>query len=235
MSDLDLIEIDAEALYRFSEAGRIVGVNEPEGEQGPRVFLGRTREGNIWRFRDDLPDELVAELAGILEKEPVAQDLEPPPACLDALIEVLGRHEPVHHVWNGPAWYFPEELPPAPATPEIVLVTAANRELVETPYPDLGQDIEFRSPCMVILDDGGRPISMCFNARLTDRAAEAGVDTDEAYRGRGYAVAVTAAWAKAIRASGRIPLYSTSWDNAASRRVAAKLGLILYGADCSIA
>jgi hypothetical protein len=234
VSDLEFIRIDAEALYRFNETGRIVGINEPDGDRGPRVFLGRTREGNIWRFRDDLSDELVAELEAILEKEPVVDDLEPPPLCQEALIGVLNRHEPVSHVWNGPAWYFPEDLPPPPPTPEIVLVTAANRELVETPYPDLGQDIEFRSPCMVILDDARRPISMCFNARLTDRAAEAGVDTDEAYRGRGYAVAVTIAWAKAIRASGRIPLYSTSWDNAASRRVAAKLGLILYGTDCSI-
>jgi hypothetical protein len=36
-----------------------------------------------------------------------------------------------------------------------------------------------------------------------------------------------------VRRENRIPLYSTSWDNAASRGVARRLGLVLYGADLS--
>ena len=50
-----------------------------------------------------------------------------------------------------------------------------------------------------------------------------------------HAAAVVAAWAAAVRASGRLPLYSTSWDNVASQGVARKLGLVLYGADLSFA
>ncbi|HZS91689.1 MAG TPA: GNAT family N-acetyltransferase, partial [Chloroflexota bacterium] len=46
--------------------------------------------------------------------------------------------------------------------------------------------------------------------------------------------AVVAGWARAIRASGRIPLYSTSWDNHASQAVARKLGLVQYGTDLSL-
>jgi len=57
------------------------------------------------------------------------------------------------------------------------------------------------------------------------------VVTVEAFRGRGFASAVVAAWANAVRESDRVPLYSTSWENAASRAVATKLGLTLYGAD----
>jgi hypothetical protein len=41
-------------------------------------------------------------------------------------------------------------------------------------------------------------------------------------------------WARAVRALGAEPLYSTSWQNAASRAVARKLGLVLYGTDLSI-
>jgi predicted GNAT family acetyltransferase len=84
----------------------------------------------------------------------------------------------------------------------------------------------------VVADDAA--VSLCFSARLTERAAEAGVETLEGYRGRGYAPAVVLAWAQAIRASGRVPLYSTSWDNRASQAVARKLGLVQYGVDLSL-
>jgi RimJ/RimL family protein N-acetyltransferase len=96
------------------------------------------------------------------------------------------------------------------------------------------QEFEARGPLMVAIVDGVA-VSACFCARLTARAAEAGVETVEAYRGRGYAPAVVAAWAHAVRAIGRIPLYSTSWDNLASQAVARKLGLIQYGTDLSLA
>ena len=42
------------------------------------------------------------------------------------------------------------------------------------------------------------------------------------------------AWATAVRASGRIPLYSTEWSNAASLSVARKLGLSRYAEWWSI-
>jgi len=99
---------------------------------------------------------------------------------------------------------------------------------------DLATDLEHRQPCHAVVRDGAA-VSLCFSSRTTGDAAEAGLNTVEAFRRRGYATAVTAAWALAVRRSGRIPLYSTSWDNLASRAVARRLGLILYGADCSIA
>ena len=100
-------------------------------------------------------------------------------------------------------------------------------------FPTLAADLPDRQPCLAIVREG-RLASICFSARNTPDAAEAGLETMEAFRGHGYATAVTAAWAQAVRAEGRIPLYSTDWDNRASRAVARKLGLVLYGADLTI-
>ena len=49
--------------------------------------------------------------------------------------------------------------------------------------------------------------------------------------GEGYASIATAAWLDAIRRSGLVPLYSTSWPNTASRALARRLGLTQFGAD----
>ncbi len=80
----------------------------------------------------------------------------------------------------------------------------------------------------------GHAVSACFRARRSRVAAEAGLETAGAFRGRGLGSRVTAAWALAIRESGRTPLYSTSWDNDASRAVAGKLGLRTYASSWSI-
>src|SRR6185436_13781001 len=80
----------------------------------------------------------------------------------------------------------------------------------------------------------GQAVSVCFCARRSDVAAEAGLETAAAFRGRGLAARVTAAWALAIRASGRLPIYSTSWSNHASLAVARKLGLAACASDWSL-
>ena len=81
---------------------------------------------------------------------------------------------------------------------------------------------------MLAIVESGAPASICFCARRSEVAAEAGLETALAYRGRGYAASVTVAWALAIRRSGLIPLYSTSWSNRASLEVARKLSLVPY-------
>jgi RimJ/RimL family protein N-acetyltransferase len=84
----------------------------------------------------------------------------------------------------------------------------------------------------VIVD--GRAVSLCFCSRTPGLATEAGLETVAGYRGQGYAGAAVARWAAAVYQRGCQPLYSTSWDNHASQRVAEKLGLIFYGEDWSL-
>ena len=65
----------------------------------------------------------------------------------------------------------------------------------------------------------------------TDEAAEAGVETLEAFRHQGLALAAVACWARAVQQTGRLALYSTSWDNEASLAVARRLSARIYGED----
>jgi predicted GNAT family acetyltransferase len=115
---------------------------------------------------------------------------------------------------------------------DAVQLTEANVSLAGDTYPWLVTELREWWPCFAVVRDGAA-VSVCFSARIGSLAAEAGVDTRPDHRGRGFAANVTAAWAAAIQVSGRIPLYSTSWDNLASQGVAHRLQLTLFGADAS--
>ena len=229
---LDLLALQAEVLYTHDAAGRLLRVNEQDGDPAPRFFLGRTLKGNLWRCRHDLPPDLARDLERLAAEEPVAADLRDEPRNYDRIRALLGSHAPIAGTWHGPAYH----LPDAPLAPPagVVRVTAANGELLRPTFTGLIAQLGWLQPCLAVVE-GGAAVSVCFSSRNHPRAAEAGVNTIEAARGRGHAARVVTGWAAAVRAERRIPLYSTSWDNVASQGVARRLGLILYGADLSLA
>lgn len=93
--------------------------------------------------------------------------------------------------------------------------------------------IPHRQPFVAVIEDG-RAVAVCASVRITRAAHEAGVETVPRYRGRGHAVDAVAGWAEAVAKLGAVALYSTSWDNVASRRLAARLGLQVIGVDFHI-
>jgi RimJ/RimL family protein N-acetyltransferase len=131
---------------------------------------------------------------------------------------------------DGPAFVFPDSL-----AQSADLVVVQDETLLAHNFGGwaLGEIAAGRSPVLAIVEDG-RPVSIGFCARSSSVAAEAGVETAPAYRGRGFGPRVVTAWALAVRASGRIPLYSTSWTNDASLSIARKLGLTTYASDWSV-
>ncbi len=230
MTDLELLNRQVDTLFRHDGAGRLRCVNEPAEPEAPRFFLGRTAVGNVWRFRHDLPDEVIGALEALARLEPVPHVLEPDVTYFATLRDVLENHQPVRQIWSGPAYRFPETLRAAPGT---VRITDANAGALESGFPDLQANLSACEPCVAVLQDG-QAVSVCCSARTSAGAAEAGLETLAAFRGRGYAAAVVSGWAAAVREGGKTPLYSTGWDNAASRGVARRLGLVLYGTDLSI-
>lgn len=230
ISPADLIKLQAAILFRYDPAGRMLCTNEADATPAPRLFLGRTTAGNVWRFRYDLPDSLIRDLERLLRAEPVATDLTLPPETLPDVADALNAHAPIQQISMGPAWRFPGTLAPPQ---EVTLVSGSNVGALRNHFPWAVTEWKDVQPCLAAIVDGDA-VSLCFSSRTSINAAEAGVETAPAFWGRGYATAVVAAWGRAIRASNRIPLYSTSWENLASRNVARKLGLVLYGADLSI-
>jgi hypothetical protein len=230
-SDDELIELHARTCHTHDDAGRLIATNEPHGQRSPRVFLVWTRRRAIWRVRHDLPAALVSTVADLVAADPPGGDLERPPTCVPAIRAALAEHAPVDDVDDGgPTYCFPAAIADPP---EAVRVTGDNAHVLQRWLPAWLPDVAHQLPVLTVVVDGAA-VAICACARRPAEATEAGVETHPTFRGRGHAAIATAAWACAMRARGVIPLYSTSWRNTASRRVAAKLGLIQYGASLAI-
>lgn len=224
---LSLIQTQLATLFQLDQRGRLLAVNEPGYPRAPRFFMGRTSAGNHWAFRHDTSDELVAAIEPLCAAEPIAHDRELPPRYAPAIRSLLGVGT---REWRGPAFLFPEPLPEhAGAT----LLDPDTLGCLSPHFQPLRASFSARAPVAAVIADGVA-IAVCCTSRRGALAAEAGVETIAAMRGRGHALAVVSAWARAVRALGHTPLYSTSWENHASRAVARRLGLIEYGEDWSI-
>lgn len=192
----------------------------------PLFTLSRGTAGVVWSVRKDVPEEIADELDRLAGEERPGLDFEEPPLHVDAYKSLLGGR-----VSSGPAFGFPDKID-APAG-----ITVVDRlELLERHFRGWTADeIPSCSPIKAVMDSG-YPVSVCFCASGSSMpAVEAGVETAAGFRRRGFAAGVTAAWARAVRTSGRIPIYSTDWTNTASCGVARKLGLIQYASDWSLA
>lgn len=219
------MRLHLQTLYTSDDLGRLVSVSDSSATLAPRFFLGRTAEGPVVAIGRDVPDSMVDELVALGSDVPLGMDAGAPSNLfLQSVSNLLSAHQPVSKTWAGPNYRCPPGLPGADATP----ITPANAAVL-SPHlePWLGDVAEGVPMAAFLLD--GHAVSVCCSVRISDAADEAGVETHPDFRGRGHAAAAVSAWSQAVRNAGREPLYSTSWDNGASQRVATKLGLVQYG------
>lgn len=232
LNDQDLLRIELDTGFTYDERGRMLLSNEPsEADRKPaqRVVLGRTGAGHVVRARADVPDDLARQIEEIVAREPTDFDLTEPPEGKAAIEAALAQHAPIGDGGGGPTYRFPDTIP---SLGEAVRVTDDTRDLVRETFPWLYEEYAEWWPAFTIVQDGAG-VSVCFSARIGPLAMAAGTYTLSEYRGRGYAASATAAWGAAVRATGRIPFYGTSWDNLSSQGVARRAGLIMYGATTS--
>ena len=226
-ADRELMRLHVATLFTSDDRNRLVLLNVPEGGPAPRFFLGRTRESREWWVRADVGDEVAEELGALcMTGAPAVDDLQPL-ATTAEFEAILGRSAPVWKIWSGPVFYAGEHVRPLPGA---VAVTPDNVEILRAHLPDWIDSAPNEFPMMVAVLDGDA-VAVCSTVRRAPGAVQAGVETAPDFRGRGYATIAVAAWADAVLRSGLVPLYSTSWQNVASRALARRLGLTLFGAD----
>lgn len=270
----DFLDLHIAALFTQDEHENLVATNDPEPDQvaAPRLYLGRSPERSVLRFRSGMDESARAALRDLVAPDLTVNDPNREPVNLAAIEALLAAEQPIRNIYFGPAFSFPQsatvadqgwgESPiPSPLTgegegdpaagsellstnawvpesgnqipSEIIEVSLSTTHLLSAEFAWLADELAVRNPVMAMVVNG-MAVSVCFSARSTASASEAGVETLPEHRGRRYAGAVAAAWAAEVRRQGRIPLYSTSWTNQASRRVAARLGLIQYATDFHI-
>jgi hypothetical protein len=213
--------------YVMTDEGRIASTREPTPERGPLFTIVRGPRSCAWAVHKDVPDDLARELDRTASNEPSHSVLEAALMFERRYRQLLaasaaGADEVIET--GGPAFIFPDRLTGAAGVEEVHDEEALTRHFRGWAP---GEIDEGRAPVLAVFAEGD-PVSICFCARRSAEAAEAGVETAQAFRGRRFAARVTAAWARSVRSSGLVPLYSTHWTNHASRSVAMQLGLITY-------
>jgi hypothetical protein len=224
------IETQLDVLFARDAQGRLVATRDPTARPAPRFHLGRSAEGNAWATHRDLDAATRDVLESLFAAEPplLAPSAAARPACYARVLEIVGAFTAEY---RGPVYVLPRDLP----------LDARAREIAEdevaacaAAFPWLADEFPAIAPVAVAFE-GGEPASICHAPRgCTAAAAEAGVETLPAFRGRGLATAAVACWAHAVQRSGRVAFYGASWENAASRAVARRLAARLVGEDWNL-
>lgn len=218
-------ELHLQTLFLLDPNGRIIGTREPEPTAGPKFILVRGRSSCAWAVRADISKTVADEFDRLAQEESTVTDFRRGPVNATRYLSLVDGE-----ILSGPAFEFPEMVARSEGT-----VLVEDVRMLERHFSGWhASEIEACSPIIGLVEDD-EVLSVCFSARRSEIAAEAGVETAVEFRGRGFAGRVVSSWALKVRQSGRVPLYSTSWDNAASLAVAQKLGLVPYASSWSVA
>ena len=170
----------------------------------PLFYVARHPDGAYSRYHHaDLPEALVRDLAHLPDAVTFNEH-----AAIKARLVAYQSVEKIH---IGRSYVFPIEhgLTPAQDFPDVTRLPSSVYGVLVA----------------------GAAVATCSSTRANDEAAEAWVYTEAAYRRRGYARQVVAAWGAAQVTAGITAFYSHVIDNHASAAIAQSLGLQEYMAD----
>ena len=227
----ELLQAHVETLYVLDDSGDMRTTNEPHPpgrRRAPTFHLGWTDRDYVFYFRHGVPTEKRRQVEELVASQWPFQSSEEPPEK-NRYVEILGEYCKGRG-GAGPAFIVPEgELPAGDAT----LVSQDNAYILQSGFAGWREEVDDVQPFYAVVVDN-RAVSACGTVRRSALGIEAGVDTLEGYRRRGYAWRAVAAWCRVAREEGLIGFYSTSWSNVASRALADSLGLQQFAVEFSV-
>jgi GNAT acetyltransferase len=248
-SEAELLAIQFRTTFVLDRRGRISATKDPDGSPTPRFALFGCASGNVYSIGAEVADRVAAQLTELAASEPPFVDQSSVLRHLHRYIELLARDAPAprprqeikprqemtYVLPNDIAYQHDARLisSDSVAGQELRATLAAKgmpAGLAQMGFVDVG---ELWEPWCAALQDGD-VVSVAFAARLSETGACLGLATAPAMRGRGYAAAATAGWARMPALQSRALFYSTALTNLSSQRVAERLGLRLLGASFEI-
>jgi hypothetical protein len=242
-SDAELLAIQFQTHLCLSAPGRILTTNDPDRSPAPRFALFGCASGNIYGVRTDVADSIAVQLMDLAGSEPPFFDRLGAPRHLDRYIELLSydallsqpRLEMSYVLPNAIAYEHDVRLicSDSPEGQELLATLATKgmpTGLAKMGFTDVSA---FWNPWCVAMNDT-EVAAVAFAARLSETGACLGLATSPELRGRGYAAAATAGWARMLALRSRALFYSTSQTNISSQRVIARLGLRFLGASLGL-
>jgi len=241
LSDAELNAIQFQTALVLDHAGRILATNDPDRSPAPRFVLSGCASGNIYGVRVDVADAIAAQLMDLAASEPPFFDRLGAPRHLDRYIELLSHEGLVSQPNLGMSYVLPNDIAFQRDARLICSHSPEGQELratlamkgMPTGLAEMGFTGDFWDPWCVTLHHGN-VASVAFAARLSETGACLGLATSPDLRGRGYAAAATAGWARMPALRSRALFYGTSQTNISSQRVIARLGLRFLGASLGL-
>lgn len=153
-------------------------------------------------------------------------------ASLGALIEAdmgtpIRYYGDICHALLEPVHYYPNEAVRLLTSEDVKRLTEAPAEVQGNGYKTHEAMLTDGIAAGAVVDDNIVAIAHIYAE--TDLHADIGVSTVEQWRKKGFATAAASLVAQEIQAKGKVPAWSCGEDNAASLRVAEKLGFTEVG------
>jgi hypothetical protein len=187
-----------------------------------RVYVTRHDQGDSVFFQRDVPKAVRKKLLAL----PIRDFFEQP----ERVKSILMEDRPCEEIHIGKSYILTAPVPPS-RFPDVIPLSQVSQEVVRRYDAALVPEQKEVFGILVV----GEIVSTCESSRENERAGEAWVRTHEAFRRRGFARQVTAAWGNWLLAQGKTPFYSHRWENFASQAVAQSLGMVQYVADAGYA
>lgn len=221
--------LHAKALFTRNENEELMAVREPwncTSHPAPRFYLARPLyEKAFAYFRTDVSKNLREQLQKLVDGEPALVRPNEAPAYIEEYKYLLRGKD----ISEEACFWIPQQ----PYSDASILTADNIGTQADYYFPYLTEELQNNSFCAVYLKNT-QVVSICRSVRIIQGAEEAGIETNELYRRRGYAFQVLAKWSETVRQNGSIPLYSACISNTASLNLAKKAGSIFFGNGFSI-